>query len=62
MVTDGGIATVGERTRASTADTSYIIRVSAEDSGFDSTSKTKIQTKSETDKRVRREKDIYLAI
>lgn len=56
MVTDGGIATVGERTRALTADTSYIIRVSAEDSGFDSTSKTKFQTKSETDKRVRREK------
>lgn len=56
MVTDGGIATVGKGTRASTADTSYIIRVSAEDSGFDSTSKTKFQTKSETDKRVRREK------
>lgn len=35
VVTDGGIANVGKGTRASTADTSYIIRVSAEDSGFD---------------------------
>lgn len=39
VVTDGGVATVGKRARASVADTRYVIRVSAEVSGFDSTKK-----------------------
>ena len=44
MITDGGIATVGKRARASVADTCYVIRVSAEYSCFDST-KVKLKQK-----------------
>lgn len=52
MITDGGVATVGKRARATVADTCYVIRVSAEDSCFDST-KSKITAKAHQSKSFR---------
>ena len=42
VFSNGGIATVSERTRASVADSRYVVRVSTENSRFDSTEHDKI--------------------
>lgn len=41
MVSNGGIAAVSKRTRDSVANSRYIVRISAEFSGFDSTKQEK---------------------
>ena len=62
MFSNGGIATVSERTRASVADSCYVVRVSTEDSCFDSTEQDKSQISKNMSGDVCSKQGAYLAM